>query len=280
MTPLAHEIARLLATPAKDRILADEDGVFQLVLQAAQFDLTDVQSQIDPLTFGIAAHRDTEGVERLTFLPAPVTWIEWKDDGLLPNGKPVKGERRKYLPERTAFLLVQHKTEPRAFATTIVKFQGQVCGDGKFVSLPLYGSGRPINEIEVPIEDAREFAASPVKDDLPYIVFACLSIINSPKIVARREHQPHAGLTREINRAGIPYEPMPWHQILLQVRAPEDEHGPGMTFTGKRAKHFVRSHLRVRLGRLELVSPHWRGDPELGLVRSSYRIKAPMRVAA
>ena len=35
--------------------------------------------------------------------------------------------------------------------------------------------------------------------------------------------------------------------------------------TERRALHHVRSHLRIRRGAVELVRPHWRGDPEHGV---------------
>jgi hypothetical protein len=39
-----------------------------------------------------------------------------------------------------------------------------------------------------------------------------------------------------------------------------------------RALHFVRAHLRLRLGKIELVRPHWRGDAQLGIKRPAYLV--------
>jgi hypothetical protein len=66
-----------------------------------------------------------------------------------------------------------------------------------------------------------------------------------------------------------------WNEILLHVTPPQEaddtEHEAHLT--GSRALHFVRCHLRIRLGQLELVSAHWRGDAGLGIRRSRYRLE-------
>lgn len=41
---------------------------------------------------------------------------------------------------------------------------------------------------------------------------------------------------------------------------------------GQRPLHFVRSFLRLRLGRFEIVHPHWRGNGALGIKRPAYVI--------
>jgi hypothetical protein len=40
----------------------------------------------------------------------------------------------------------------------------------------------------------------------------------------------------------------------------------------RRALHWVRAHLRFRLGQWEIVKPHWRGDASLGVRRPAYRL--------
>ena len=47
------------------------------------------------------------------------------------------------------------------------------------------------------------------------------------------------------------------------------ERGPGM------ALHTVRAFWRFRLGKLEFVRPHWRGDPAYGVSRRVYRLLSP-----
>jgi hypothetical protein len=102
-------------------------------------------------------------------------------------------------------------------------------------------------------------------------------IINSPKIIGRREHQPHKGLVRQLKRTKLGESLgtlRPWHEIRLQITKPrdiDDGHEHADTITGRRALHFCRRHLRVcASGKLTYVSPHWRGDPTLGVRNPSY----------
>jgi hypothetical protein len=66
-----------------------------------------------------------------------------------------------------------------------------------------------------------------------------------------------------------------WTEIKLEVCPPKwagDLPENETHFTGTRALHFCRAHARIRLGRLEFVRAHWRGDPALGIKRSRYRL--------
>jgi hypothetical protein len=55
-------------------------------------------------------------------------------------------------------------------------------------------------------------------------------------------------------------------------RAPARPEGLAAGNGSPRALHFVRAHLRLRLGRVELVRPHWRGDAQLGIKRPAYLV--------
>ena len=44
--------------------------------------------------------------------------------------------------------------------------------------------------------------------------------------------------------------------------------------SGQKCLHFVRSFLRWRLGQLERVTAHWRGDGSKGIKRSRYNVKS------
>jgi hypothetical protein len=67
-----------------------------------------------------------------------------------------------------------------------------------------------------------------------------------------------------------------WTEIKLEVTPPKyDGTEHEAMLTGGKALHFCRAHLRIRLGRVELVSAHWRGDPSLGLKRTRYSLQRP-----
>ena len=46
--------------------------------------------------------------------------------------------------------------------------------------------------------------------------------------------------------------------------------GEQLSETGGRALHHVRAFLRIQRGRVQLVRPHWRGNPRFGVIRHRY----------
>jgi hypothetical protein len=106
-----------------------------------------------------------------------------------------------------------------------------------------------------------------------------LAIINSPRIIGRRVHQPHKGLARELKRRDIGIgQLLPWHEIKLEVTKPRDIYDGEQhedVITGRRALHFCRKHLRLcHSGTLTYVREHWRGDPAFGIRRGRYHVTA------
>jgi hypothetical protein len=106
-----------------------------------------------------------------------------------------------------------------------------------------------------------------------------LVLINSPRIIGRRQFMPNVGLERRLTR-GLGAGKFPlhaWTEILLQVSKPtdiDDGEPHEAHLTGRRALHFCRKHIRIRNGELEYVRAHWRGDPALGIKRSRYTVSA------
>jgi hypothetical protein len=103
------------------------------------------------------------------------------------------------------------------------------------------------------------------------VVFAFLALINSPKIV-RRDPARVERLNRKRKAVGR-YTFHPHHVVRLNVdrktvRVGASDGGDGAS----RALHFVRAHLRLWEGRYILVQPHWRGDPQIGIVKPGYEI--------
>lgn len=101
--------------------------------------------------------------------------------------------------------------------------------------------------------------------------YASLSIINSPAVFHRERIAPHRAVAREARTKGLG-EIRDWHKIRLSItRATSDAHGEG-EYNGEHCLHFVRMLTRWRLGRLEYVKDHWRGNPEKGVSLGSYRV--------
>jgi hypothetical protein len=172
------------------------------------------------------------GSPAVSFLPAPKTWIE--------HG--IGGERCGWLLEhidakhvRASIALDQDHSDDRYFGT--------------------FG-GVMIIDLEARYTDRPE-------DWTPErLVPAYLLFINSPRVIGRRQHMPHRGLERKLiaRRHLVGKFPLhAWTEIKLEVdlRGARDASGEPSHeahLTGHRALHFCRSHLRIRLGRLEIVT--------------------------
>jgi hypothetical protein len=103
---------------------------------------------------------------------------------------------------------------------------------------------------------------------------AAVALINTPRVIGRQQHMPHAGLQRALARSKGMVGKFPlraWTEIKLEVRPPVHAEGfHEARLSGTRALHFCRAHLRVRRGQIEYVTHHWRGDASIGIKRSRY----------
>lgn len=262
MTPLAHRIVRELARPANQRstehdracLLGKMDDVhcFELsaVVQAASAIAGSFRKALSS-----GAH--------FAFLPAPKTWIEWKIYG---PGMP--GGRIGLLLERLGDVSAKVSLAGGQDIGWVSAFWGALpLRDGLTEGL------KPLPDPAVQLEgmDGPTWAT-----EGPPFFYACLALINTPRIIGRTTHMPHAGLQRELARANGMNGKFPlhaWTEIKLEVRPPQQQEGSQeIRLSGAKALHFCRAHLRVRLGKLELVSAHWRGDASLGIKRSRYRL--------
>lgn len=271
MTPLAQAIANDACLPiAKRRFgnLANEIGLFD---DLHFFECSAVAETALVLSERLVedAHPNTE---RLRFLPAPRTWIEWRNDAV--NG----GD-----PGRVGLLLEQN-VDCALISKVVTAPDGRWRILKSMCRLPLRGSDHDLNSVFLASAPPQGWSRS--KWDVSVDV-ACqeavgmLAMINTPRVIGRKQHQPHAGLQRKLAAAhAIPgkYPHMAWTEIRLEVRPPRDASDEGThetRLTGAKAKHFVRCHLRIRLGMLELVTAHHRGNEALGIKRSRYVATPP-----
>lgn len=275
MTPLAHRIVKELTLPLKDRTFNDPVGLLKKMSDIHCFDTT----AVDEVVWELAEEmrKDTRKIGRLAFLPAPRTWIE-SSHPELPGRNGVlleEFEHPKFGPCARSFLasdaLLHEDDEFSSGAGTAV--------------IPLIGSdfvGKSFAIDETFRDNIDKFPEEKgMREDLVALsmslLYASLALINTPRIVGRVTHLPHRGLQKALiaKRQLVGNWPLhAWHEIKLSITPPgaqpgEIEEGH---LTGRRALHFVRQHLRIRLGRLELVSAHWRGDAQLGIKRARYAV--------
>lgn len=252
------------------------------------FEISQVMEMIGALAQ--AAQEKNAVAESVAFLPAPAIWLEFRHDHIRPDNRCVKAIE--------GYLLVQ-KDKTSASCTSLLGFETR--GGVSFVpiplaDLPLLAASDPDGWALDSTSAQQDLASAPHVPGTPrydasnvdldqalldeqhraYWLYAALSIINSPKIVDQTTRRASSGLQKRLARkAGAPFELLPWHEILLDVTPPpggERQAGDGERLTGPKALHFCRAFLRIRLGRLERVRAHWRGDPTLGLSQASYRV--------
>lgn len=272
MTPIAAAIAKQFTLPIKKR-----DPKFDISWHSKLptefksgihcFECSGVLDLAGTLARSVAKIEAEEAKEAVfsdrVFLPAPRTWLEFKR----PNR-----------PEREAVLLIDRED---GWADAYWMFPPQYVRIGKLSTsssdfdrsaFKVMGMepGQQMDSIEV---YQREI------DTVFSVSHFLLMVINSPRIIGRRQHMPNRGLERRLTQSfGVGKFPLHgWTEIELCVTKPieiDDGEPHEAHITGRRALHFCRAHIRIRNGKLEYVTSHWRGDPAIGIKQSRYKVVA------
>lgn len=264
MTPLAMRIARELTLPLNERTFNDRCGLLGMMDDIHCFDITEVAAVSCELG---QLFRDKGIPAEAEFLPAPKTWIEYRDPShgyrigalLLESGNSILAEWSNrdfgsekhlgYRPNRLAELLPTDGLS--AHALYRVETLNRILLDDVFRTDWLLANGQ---------------------------ILGALALINSPRLIGRKQHMPHAGLQRRLASAKGLVGKFPlhaWTELTLSI----DDIGKAVGsasheahYSGEKCRHFCRAHLRVRNGRLERVTAHWRGNPALGIKRTRYNV--------
>lgn len=259
MTPLAQELANILVSPKRDRVgfwAQNLKSVRTMLDDTHYFEMTGVLPIMQE--FSEAWQKiDGPSLDHLLFLPAPKTWLEWRH--------PTLG--------RMAVHLLQVGTWAEVHAV----FSESACHIGR-ISLSTDDFEQYRMDHCVPVLVKEYHRQEP--QYLSHLLASChifLCLINTPKIIGRRQFMPHRGLEKRLTKSfGVGKFPLhAWTEIQLKVAKPIeiDDGGPHEAhLTGCRALHFCRAHLRIRNGQVEYVSSHWRGDPALGIKQSRYAV--------
>lgn len=272
MTPLAHYLARQMISLKRERehIWVEDKNRAQLRTQLADihcFEMTGALPmllEIGEVIKGQDADKNDKLFGEFSFLPAPKTWMEWRHGS----------------GNRIGFLLVEGAKWHAVtfYCEMFANFLGYVSAiNGDF-----YDGEPSATKPRILPTFVTDVLPPHLKNQsgqaLLSAVHTMLILINSPQIIGRRQHTPHRGLERQINKfhgRGFPLHA--WTEIKLEVAKPveiDDGEPHQANLTGHRALHFVRKHIRIRRGRLEYVSAHWRGDASIGIKRSRYVVTA------
>lgn len=268
MTPLAHRIVKEMAAGNPSvRAAAQKVGGFDDI---HCFELSEVMPLIQDVILMGWDDPAKRPESDLYFLPADRTWLEWLgDDGLR------KAVHMTAIPSHLVLFAPDGRAlDGAADVKVINQTQTGVHFYGEAFTIELSGK-----RLALGANTATEADHEVIKAYTRYI-YAMLAIINSPRLIGRKQHMPHRGLERRLANAKGLVGKFPlhaWTELKLSVadigkRADGTEYEAH--YTGEKCLHFCRSHLRIRNGRLERVSAHWRGNPALGIKRTRYAVTA------
>jgi hypothetical protein len=310
MTPLAMELIEDVyrkITIRSTHSFADERKagkfLYRLVHECKFFECTEVWPLVGQLAASMldSFEKHDRIDQRLAFLPAEQTWIEFEFPSLRGLDDVISREERintfiALSPEQIAAAPFKHRV---AFAfvgrqgSTQLADHYQISYETPHLSgpriwrimnynpLPLVHSGlKPQRSLAYKNRDGmikRFDEPTAAVDD--FIAYAILALINTPRVIGQRTHWPHARIEREKlkNLKLVGKFPLrAWTEIILKVAQQDDRTGEPSEehhLTGERCLHYCRTYLRVRLGMIEYVEGHWRGNPALGMKRSRYHLE-------
>ncbi len=222
---------------------------------------------LSPLVVETAAQlADPETVERTRehlFMPAVNLWLEW--DGAT-RGLPGNAH---------AIHFVGLGGSDIRQAKGTCYFRHPLGGPQRWMIVPLWldlaGNG-PVLRIDEeqfkPIRDLHKDAPAIDERELGAFIGAALAIINTPRL-SMQKPVSHGRSARSDNRPAL------LEHSIVTMTIDREELGLSVarTRTGEKPLHHVRAHIRLKRGRVELVRPHWRGDPQRGITVPRYVVR-------
>lgn len=258
MTPIAHEIAKDSCLPLANRRFGNAASDLGIFDDLHFFDVSAVLEMARGLQDDIQER--SRWIGDMAFLAAPRMLVEWG----------YGGQRQGWIIEETP--------DADARCSLIGMRDGSLYRQSGCMFLPLRqhtdAGTRRYWHSEGFLADQADF-----RNDSVALIYAYLAMINTPRVINRTQHMPHAGLQRRLAAARGLVGKFPlraWTELKLEVRPPQDASGePSQAkwLTGEKCLHFSRAHLRIRLGRLEFVSSSWKGDPALGIKQTRYSLQ-------
>ncbi|RVD09569.1 MAG: hypothetical protein EOS73_29395 [Mesorhizobium sp.] len=253
MTPLAQQLLNDWCLPLRDRQVKDPHGVLPQMVSAKCFECSALGEFVTILARDEPANLFESG---RIFAPAPVTFIEVK------TGQ-----------SRLGLLIIEQRDGSMRLYLTNNLMIGMLFVGVLQSSTTSNGQGYWFRCGEINREDGYLLARGAA-----YYLF----LINTPKLLGNITRLPHSGLQRKLAHAqGMTgkFPLLAWTEITLWVtpngsKAEAENREIEAHLSGRKCLHFVRAFLRWRLGKLEIVRSHWKGDGSLGIKRSRYKMAA------
>lgn len=221
---------------------------------------------VDDLAEREAAERTRDYV----FAPAENTWIEWADSragasrshrhGILLIGAEETKRRSLHVGDGLYVFDANIGGQRVAMGAPIVY---DFPGDGSPLRLPI-GRSAPLLRRLAPYTGDLDF------DALGVWIIAALALINTPRIAHARNAELGKLNAARMKRSRPPI--LQYKQVSIHVDAGELGDAFAKQETDGRALHHVRAFLRLARGRVQLVRPHWRGNPMFGVIVHRYAV--------
>jgi hypothetical protein len=265
MTPLAARLLKALTLPARKRpFLWNQSETPDLIRRIPGAHCFEVHEAIN-FMLQLAPADKTKPLDDMFdgvfFLPSPKTFLEFR--AALENAAVVV---------RVGLLLEQVQPH-NATVTFFDDFGAYLVGEISTTSADyvIYkGAG-------VPNYYAAAFGTSDINAILAQFMSCAhmaLVAINSPKVLAQTSAPTNKGAIRRARQLGLANLHPTFTEVKIEITKPRDIGDDDSTgvLTGTRALHFCRKHVRIRRGRMEYVSAHWRGNAANGVRTPNYTV--------
>lgn len=212
--------------------------------------------------------RDLVAIERSAghlFLPAETTWLDL-------TAHPPKGG---IIGARQGILLIGDNGSIQRGVAFLVAYMRRApgheadWGDGGFVQIGFrFDLTKGIIASPLHANQAKFFRDVGGKlRDLAGTIWSTIALINTRRIADVRDADL-SKVNKARYKAGRP--PILQYKIVSLMIDREIVVPSRAAMTGEMPLHHVRAFLRIKRGRVELVRPHWRGNPRFGVIVHRY----------
>lgn len=256
-----------------------DDNAFEIVRHLAQQDLE-------------TRHALVKAAQKNLFWPAGNTWMEWSyktargyriRNGVMFSNMELGNETEIRRGVVQVYMTRQDKVD---LDNGLVMFGGQSNLGDVSIPEPIWvrqvtkDVGRVIHQARGPtavFKAYQKLYENPIDDDertaheaLIEIIYAALALISTHRMVNFVQTDYSRLNNRRQKRGKWPLLSYSTVKVKLPRETIDAVCGP--TTGEQRPLHFVRAYLRLKQGQVELVTPHWRGNAELGIVQPKYEV--------
>jgi hypothetical protein len=228
-------------------------------------------------------------VSQYTCWPDYDTWLEFQLDGC-DIGLYFHGDENSVLSGHALFMLDHRDGEEIQFVPVSIdlhKYEMRFCDLNMMARMKAerMGIDQKTRELFGLLEPGphgggdplvQQSRMAPFVKEMKPLLLTLLAFMNSPKLIRTREVDVARFNARRLKRGKYPYHPH--HEVRLNI----DKHAlkitQGQGDGPERCLHFVRAHMRFLVHQryknvsVVMVPPHYRGNPELGIMNTSYTV--------